>query len=490
MATPPPPQPELDWTPERARALGERAVALWEELLTLLPGLPVDRGRPADEVRAAVALDVPDQGLDDDALMGHLRELALERSMYPGHPGFMGYISGAGTVPGAVGELLAGALNQNVGGWLLSPGASEVEAALTRWLAARFGLPEGAGGLIVGGGAFATFIGLKLARDAHGGEDVRELGVREPLAVYASTEAHVVADRAADQLGLGSRAVRRVATDAAGRLDPVALDAAIARDRAAGMRPIAVVATAGTTATGAIDPLPALAERCERDALWLHVDAAYGGPAVLADDLRPLLAGIDRADSIAVDPHKWLYTPVASGCVLVRDLRALAESFAVRASYVQQDLEATGRGVSYADLGPGFSRGFDALKVWLSLLAHGSEAYGRRISHDAALARYMGELATERPDFELAAPVGLSICCFRYVPPGWASDDPRLDDLTERLFTAIQLDGRAYCSNAVIDGRQALRACIVNFRTEAPDVERLLDVAAELGARLAADRAA
>jgi aromatic-L-amino-acid decarboxylase len=265
---------------------------------------------------------------------------------------------------------------------------------------------------------------------------------------------------------------------------PGALRAAIEADLARGAVPVAVVATTGTTATGSIDPVADIADLCEEHGIWLHVDAAYGGPAVLADDLRPLLAGIERADSIAVDPHKWLYTPLAGGCVLVRDLAVLAESYGTEASYVWLPDDAR-QGVDLAMMGPQFSRGFAALKVWFSLMAHGSRAYGRRISHDAALARYLGELVDEHPDFELMAPVGLSVCCFRYAPAHLAGDEEALDRLNERIMTAIHADGRVYCSNAVLDGRFCLRACIVNFRTEADVVERLLEAAAEHGRALA-----
>jgi aromatic-L-amino-acid decarboxylase len=246
------------------------------------------------------------------------------------------------------------------------------------------------------------------------------------------------------------------------------------------VRPLAVSATAGSTTTGSIDPLPALAELAAAHGMWFHVDAAYGGAAILSDELAPLLAGIERADSIAVDPHKWLYTPQSAGIVLLRDFGALSRSFHSDASYIWLD-EAARHGVDFAMHGPQFSRGFAALKVWVSLLAHGRAAYGRRIAHDVALARYLGELVAAHPDFELMAPPRLSICCFRYRPAGWSGGEAALDRLNERLMTAIHADGRVYVSNAVIDGRFGLRACIVNFRTEAEDLDRVLAVAGELG---------
>lgn len=492
MATPPEPLPDLNWDPKRARELGERAVELWAEFLERLPSLPVARRWSEAEVRAAVARPIPDEPLPDDELLDHLRQILFEYSMYPGHPRFMAYISGAGTVPGAAGDLLAAALNQNLGGWRLSPAATEIELHLTRWFAERFGLPPTAGGLMASGGAMANFVALKAARDRKAGWDVRAQGVSggQPLVLYASEEVHVTTQRAADMLGLGSNAVRTIPVDKGFRMRADVLDAKIEQDLEAGSKPFAVVGTAGTVATGSIDPLGDIARLCAHHDLWFHVDAAYGGPAVLADDLRPLFSGIERADSIAFDPHKWLYTPHSGGCVLVRDLQHLADAFAVQPAYIHEDKQRTGHGIDLLELGPQFSRGFQAFKVWISLLAHGREAYGRRISHDVALARYMAERVEERPDFELMAPVVLSICCFRYVPPDLPESiirDEYLSMLNERVMTELQLDGRAYCSNAVLDGRFVLRACIVNFRTEAEDIDATLDVAAEIGERLDRD---
>jgi glutamate/tyrosine decarboxylase-like PLP-dependent enzyme len=488
MAVRPEPLRDLDWPPDRAAAFGERAVELWREFLQTLPSRPVAHRLSEQEVRNVVALDIPDQPMDDDALLEHVRSV-IDHSMYPGHPRFMAYISGAGTVPGVAADFLAAALNQNLGGWRLSPAATEIELHLTRWFARLFGLPETGGGLLVSGGAMANFVPLKTARDRKAGWDIRTEGVAggPPLVLYASEEVHAVVDRAADMLGLGMQALRKIPVGDDYRMRMEVLEKRLQEDIDAGRRPFCIVGTAGTVATGTIDPLEEIADLCERHDLWFHADAAYGGPAVLADDLRHLFAGIERADSIAFDPHKWLYTPHSGGCAVFRDLQHLADSFAIHPTYVHEDKERTGHGLDLSMLGPQFSRGFQAFKVWLSLLAHGTAAYGRRISHDAALARYMGELVEERPDFELMAPVGLSICCFRYRPPDLppsAIEDEYLSLLNERLMTEIQLDGRAFCSNAVLGGRFVLRACIVNFRTEAEDVEATLEVAAELGERL------
>jgi len=495
-ASPPEPVQSLNWDPERARAFGDRIVELWSEFLTRLPELPVAKHDDAGVVRRGVVASIPEEPLDDGAIVDHLRSLAFEYATYPGHPRFMAYITGAGTVPGAAADLLAAGMNMNLGAWRLSPGATEIERALIRWFAEAFGLPAEAGGVLVSGGAMANFTALKAARDHRLGLDVRRDGVaaHAPVGVYASSEVHVTTDRALDMLGLGTRVLRKVAVDDEWRMRVDALRDAIRRDRDQGVEPAIVVATAGTVGTGAIDPLADIAEICEREGLWMHVDGAYGGPAVLADDLRPLFTGIERADSIAFDPHKWMYTPHSGGCVLVRNEARLEESFTAHASYVHEDTARLDHEVDLGQLSPQFSRGFQALKIWVSLLAHGRRAYGERISHDAALARYLAARVEAHPSFELAAPVTLSICCFRYVPQDLVASggdvtarERYLSTLNERIMTDLQLDGRVYISNAVLGDAFVLRACVVNFRTEAADMDAVLDVAAELGDRLDAE---
>jgi len=479
----PEPVPDLDWDADRARELTGAMLDLWCELLDRMGELPVSR--PLDEagVARAAALPVPEQPLSVPELAELLRPLVLEHSTLCGHPGFMAYVSGSGTVPGAAADLLAAGFNPNVGGWTLSPAATEVELHLMRWLAGQFGLPAGAGGLMTSGGAASNLTALKAARDAHTDGDVRRDGVGGlRLVLYASTEAHATIAEAADMLGLGERAVRAIATDDGYRMRIDDLRRAVADDLAAGMHPFAVVATAGTTATGAIDPLPEAADVCAEHDLWLHVDAAYGGAAALAPKLRSLLDGIERADSIAFDPHKWLYTPQSSACLLVRDPRDLLRSYSIDAAYVRDDATLSGRGTNIGELGPQWSRAFLALKVWLSLAAHGTEAYGRRIAHDVELARYLDRRVREHPDLEPMCPVTLSIACFRYAPAGL--DAAALDTLNERLMVAIRRDGRAFPSNAELGGRYCLRACLVNHRTEAADIDALVDATVELGPEL------
>jgi glutamate/tyrosine decarboxylase-like PLP-dependent enzyme len=333
----------------------------------------------------------------------------------------------------------------------------------------------------------AAFTALKAARDAKAGWCVRELGMRAgpPLTIYASAQVHDVNTRAADMLGLGRDAVRIIPCDDAQRMRVDALRSAITRDIRTGHTPIAVVATGGTVSTGAIDPIDAIADVCSEYGIWLHVDGAYGGTAALTTTLKPLFRGIERADSVALDPHKWLYTPHSGGAIVVRDMQTLADAFSIHPNFVQDDKELTGRGTDLYTLGPQFSRGFHALKIWVSLLAHGWSAYERRIAHDVELAKYLYARVAEHPDLEtVGPPPDLSIACFRYVPRalrGDAAAEPYLNKLNERLMSVLQLGGSVFPSNAVIDKRFALRACIVNFRTESADIDRLIDQAVVQG---------
>ena len=489
-SAPPAAVTDLAWDADHARDLGHQIVGLWGELLERLPSLPIAGRATAEQVRGAVTREVPDEPLSREELVTYLRTLALEHATYTGHPGFMGYITGAGTIPGAAADLLAAALNQNVGGWRLSPAATEIELHLGRWFASRLGLPETAGGYVLSGGTMAAFVALKAARDARAGWSIRDLGTRAgpPLTLYTSAQSHDVTIRAADMLGLGRDAIRIVACDDNLRMRVDALSTAVARDVRHGRKPVAVIATAGSVSTGAIDPLDEIADVCAEHGLWLHVDGAYGGVAALTDALRPLFRGIERADSVALDPHKWLYTPHSGSMIVVRDMQTLADAFAMAPSYVHEDKALSGRGVDLYTLGPQFSRGFHALKIWVSLLAHGWSAYERRIAHDIALARYLYDCAAARPELEpIGPPPALSIACFRYVPRelrGDCSAEPYLNGLNERLMTELQLGGRVFPSNAILGGRFALRACIVNFRTEAEDIDALIEQAIEKGAAL------
>jgi len=477
----------LDWTPDEARALGEQAVELWCELLRTMRERPVS-GTWSRDALSALTPPIPDEPVSNEDLVRFARRVMFDLATYPGHPRFMGYICGAATAPATAAELLVAALNANAGAFRLGPGAITIESHVTRWFATDvFGLPEGAFGLFTSGGALANLVALKAARDACG-PSIKERGIAgAPMAVYASEEAHVVIDRAVDILGMGTRCLRRIPVDDSGRMRVDALERALDDDASAGIRPAAIVATAGTTGNGAIDPLDVIAEIAARRRAWFHVDGAYGAVACLSTRLKPLFRGIERADSIAFDPHKWLASPVGVGCVVARDpdkLKAAFELGTPLPAVVRQNKERTGDGIDLGLYGPEFSRSFYAFKVFFPLLAHGRRAYADSIERNVDLVRHLAELVDTHPNMERMSDPTLSVFCFRYVPPELRADDRALDILNERIMTELQVDGRAFCSGAVVRGRFALRACIVNFRTRMEDVDALLRVVEDLGTRL------
>jgi glutamate/tyrosine decarboxylase-like PLP-dependent enzyme len=476
----------LDWTPDEARALGAEALELWHELLSTLRERPVS-GRWSHDALSALTPPIPDEPTSNDELVRITRRVLFDVATYPGHPRFMGYICGATTAPAAVADLLAGALNANAGSFRLGPAAITIETHLTRWFATDvFGLPEGAFGLFTTGGALANLVALKAARDACGGSSMREGGIAGVrMAVYASEEAHIVIDRAVDILGMGTRCLRKIPADNGGRMRVDALERALDDDAKAGVMPAAIVATAGTTATGAIDPLDTIANIAAQRGAWFHIDGAYGAVACLSARLKPLFRGIERADSIAFDPHKWLSSPTGVGCIVAREPAKLRTAFGMQLpAIVRQDKERTGDGIDLGHYGPEFSRSFYAFKVFFSLLAHGRRAHAASIEHNVDLVRHLAELVDANPNMERMTDGALSVCCFRYVPSELRGDNEALDALNERLMTELQLDGRAFCSGAVVRGRFTLRVCIVNFRTCKDDVDTLLCVVEEIGSRL------
>jgi glutamate/tyrosine decarboxylase-like PLP-dependent enzyme len=383
------------------------------------------------------------------------------------------------------GDFLAAALNQNVGGRQLSPIATEIEAQTIRWIAELIGYPTSCGGLLVSGGNMANLVCLFAARAAKARRDVRKEGVarqERSLLIYASAETHGWIKKAADMSGLGTDAIRWIATDAAQRMDPSALRHAIDEDLRSGHQPFFVVGTAGSVGTGAVDPLPEIAAICREHGLWFHVDGAYGALAAQVAESPAALRAVGEADSVAVDPHKWLYAPLEAGCVLVRNPDTLRDAFSYHASYYHFDDRVT----NYFDLGPQNSRGFRALKVWLALRQVGRAGYLKMIAEDMLLARHLHDLMARHAEFE-AVSRSLSITTFRYVPPdlrahvGFEPVETYLNELNQQLLTAVEKSGEAFLSNALVDGKFLLRACIVNFHTSLADVEALPPLLSRLG---------
>jgi len=471
------------------REAGYQLVDRIAEFLDSLPGREVTTGESPADVRRALNADrkLPEDGEDASVVLKRATELLFEHSLFNGHPRFWGYVTSSAAPIGALGDLLAAAVNPNVGAWLLSPMASEIEGQTIRWISEMLGYPTDCGGLFVSGGNMANIVCFLAARQAKAGWDVRAKGMSGArLRLYCSKETHTWIQKAADIAGLGTDAIRWISVDADLRIHAVALREQILRDIEAGDKPFLVVGTAGSVSTGAIDPLPELAAICKEFNLWFHVDGAYGGLAAVLPDAAAALKGLGEADSVAVDPHKWLYAPLEAGCALVRDPEKLRAAFAYHPVYYHFGIEA----VNYFDLGPQNSRGFRALKVWLALQQVGRNGYERMISDDIQLARAMYEEIALYPELE-ALTHSLSITTFRYVPTELDAGDEKvaeyLNKLNLELLTRLQNGGEAYISNAVIHGRFALRACIVNFRTSIEDVKALLRIVVRLGEEVDAE---
>jgi aromatic-L-amino-acid decarboxylase len=476
---------------EAFRTLGHALVDQLAALLAAVPGGPVTPDEAPSAVRAALDLDgpLPEHGTAAGPLLAETAERLFGHSLFNAHPRFFGYITASPAPIGILGDLLASALNANVGARVLSPAATEVETQAVRWIAQLIGFPAGAGGLMVSGGNMANLVCFWAARAARAGWDVRQQGSGGPgaprLRVYASAETHTWIQKAADLSGLGTASIRWIPTDAEQRMDVAALRQAIAADVAAGDRPLLVAGTAGTVSTGAIDPLPAIAAVCREHDVWFHVDGAYGGFAAAVPGAPADLAGIALADSVAVDPHKWLYAPLEAGCALVRDGDRLREAFAYHPPYYHFEAGVT----NYVDHGPQNSRGFRALKVWLALRQVGAAGYRTMIGDDMRLARHLAEAVRRTPELALLTQ-SLSITTFRFVPAALAAGvgepatEARLDAINRELVDRLQRGGELFVSNAVVAGRYALRACIVNFHTTAADIEAIPAIVVRVGRAL------
>jgi glutamate/tyrosine decarboxylase-like PLP-dependent enzyme len=481
-------------TAEEFRRTGYDLIDRIAEHLAHVASAPVTPDETSADVRKILGSGrpLPERGADPEELLARAADLLFNHSLFNGHPRFFGYITSSPAPVGMLGDLLAAAVNQNCGAVALAPMATEIESQTVRWIADLIGFTSTsrtggeAEGLLVSGGNMANFVCLLAARTAKVGPDVRRegLGPRR-LVIYTSAETHTWIQKAADLFGFGTDAIRWIDVDGRQRMKTSELRRAIADDRARGALPFFVVGTAGSVSTGAIDPLPEIASICREGDLWFHVDGAYGAMAAEVPGAPGDLRGLANADSIAVDPHKWLYVPLEAACVLVRRSEDLRNAFSYHPPYYRFGGEV----LNYVDYGPQNSRGFRALKVWLALQHVGRAGYMESMAEDMRLSRKLHDLVERHPEFE-ALTQSLSITTFRYVPPamrstlGDAATEHFLNRLNEELLARIQKSGRAYLSNAVIDGAFALRACIVNFNTSDEDVEALPGIVAEIARTL------
>jgi glutamate/tyrosine decarboxylase-like PLP-dependent enzyme len=453
--------------------MGRAALDLVAEYYDTLSTRAVLRPTTSAALRRRLDEPAPATGLPFADLLGTVREVVEGFSRHNGHPRFFGYVSSPGMPVAAMGSMIAAAFNINVTCWRSGPAATEMELLCIRWLKEMLGYPADAAGLLVSGGSMANFAGIAAARSAKAPGNVVRDGIGGArMRLYASEEAHFSIRKAAAMLGIGAANLRSVKTGPGLRMDLADLDRLVREDRDAGHLPFCVVASAGTAGTGAVDPIGAIADLARTHNLWLHVDGAYGGFSALAPSARAFFDRIGEADSVALDPHKWLYLPVGCGCVLYRDPAAARAAFSENAEYTRvvglEDDEA----FAFWDYGPELSRPFRALDLWLLLKSAGTRAIGEAIEDNIACAKYFADLVSETDDFEMLAPVDLSIFCFRYRPRGFTGD---LDALNERVMLEVQRGGSSYLSNARVRGAFALRGCVLNYRTTKRDMEILLE---------------
>lgn len=470
-----------DWN--AMRRLGHRMVEDMFDYLEHVRERPVWQPVPA-EVRAALQRPLPQEPQPADEVYQEFVENILPYPMGNIHPRFWGWVMGNGTPLAMLAEMLAAGMNPNLGGG--DHVANEVEKQVLSWCKEMFGFSSDSSGLLVSGASMANLVGLTVARNTCAGFDIRRQGVRaapKPLVLYASREVHSCVEKAVELLGLGRSALRLIEVDDEYQLRLDLLKETIAADRANGCQPFCIVGTAGTVNTGAIDDLAAIAAIAKEEKIWFHVDGAFGAFAALSPQLSGCVAAIQQADSLALDLHKWLYMPFEAGCILVRSEEFHRQAFSLTPEYLTHAERGLSGGTNwFSEYGVQLSRGFRALKVWMSLKEHGVQKFGRLVQQNIAQAQYLASLVDQHPSLERLAPVQLNIVCFRFNPGGL--DETSLNQLNQELLIRLQESGLAAPSNTTLKGKFALRAAITNHRSRLEDFALLVDAVVQIGNEL------
>ncbi len=470
-----------------------KAMEIVIRLFERLDQAPVTTSKSPPEIASLFRESLPEEGQPIDLLLDQVERNVIANSTLYLSPRFFGYINGSGNHAAILGEMLASALNQICAKWHFSPAASEVERQVIRWIADFVGYPKGAGGCLLSGGSAANLAGLAIARKRKLGFDVAADGMyRSSVAtVYVSSEGHASIEKAMSLLGMGRNSLRKIRVGDDFTIDLQALRERVTEDRRNGCTPICVVGNAGTTNTGSVDQLNELADFCREQNLWFHVDGAYGGPAARTTVAGKLFHGMDRADSVVINPHKWLYVPVEAACILVRDPEVLPDTFGIEADYLQErkliGFHADGP-FDFKDCSPQLSRGFRALKIWMTFKAYGAKKLRAAIESNIEIMRELADQIDESEDFERISPVPLSVVCFQYRTADLSvhQQSEFLDRLNGELLTAVEQDGRIFLSGTKINGRTVLRACSVNHRLQRTHVNLLFEVVREVGSVVAA----
>jgi aromatic-L-amino-acid decarboxylase len=463
--------------PNEFRDTGHRLI---DQIASYLEGVEERSVLPAVSPAALTELfdePLPQEGSSAETVVAELEEKLLPYCTHVNHPGYFGLITPSPTPMGVLGDLLASALNQNVGAWQIGPSATAMERRTVRWLTDLVGWDARAGGNLTSGGTMANFIGLKLARDFASGDRAQHEGVSGRWAAYASEERHVSVDKAVDAVGIGRQGLRVLPTDEHFRVRIDALEQAIARDKAAGVRPMCIVAIAGATNTGSVDDFRALRRIADRERAWLHADCAYGGGLLLSEEHKAVLSGLELCDSVVLDPHKWFYAPLDCGAILVRDEARLTASFGLQPSYLTDEMDAEGERYLYYVHGFEQSRRFRSLKVWMSFKRYGAREIGRWVERNVAQAQRLWRLVQERADFEAALRPPMSAICVRSTLCD--PDEDRSVRLHRTVARRIQEGGRFWISTNVAKGHHWFRINPVNFRTRDEHMDELLDLLAE-----------
>ena len=473
---------------EEFRALGHTLIDQLADFLNVLPANKITKGLTPSEIKKLIDADrpLPQVGTDAGDLLNKTVQLVTENSLFNGHPKFFGYITSSPSPLGALGDLIAAVTNPNCGGFVLAPVATEIELQTIRWIGELIGYHKNCGGILVSGGNMANMVGIWAARKAMATWNIREQGLSQPglkFKMYATNDVHTWLHKTADLLGIGTDSIRWIPMDQQHRMVVSLLEEQIVKDKADSFMPMAVIGTAGSVGFGTIDPLREIAAICKKHSVWFHIDGAYGGLAAALPEFQQLLNGLADADSIAVDPHKWLFCPLEAGCTLVRDQQVLADAFSFHPEYYHFDITGNETTTNFYELGPQNSRGFRALKVWLVLQQAGREGIIEMIRNNIALSKELYKKLNKFSSLQTFTD-HLSICTFRYVPEDLAKNEGHeeyLNKLNTELLSRMQKGGELFVSNAVLDGKYLLRSCIVNFRTSLEDIAAIPEIVIKYG---------